>query len=111
MLGGLGGGGDDEGDPYNFDMGGGDDFGGFGQSDSFDDAPKRPAKKAPPKAKKSGGAAKPAQAKKTTSGAGAAATDAGASPEPRSSRSPPDSHASSAIDSMRRPRWVVPVRR
>ena len=49
MLGGLGGGGDDEGDPYNFDMGGGDDFGGFGQSDSFDDAPKRPAKKAPPK--------------------------------------------------------------
>ena len=42
MLGGLGGGGgDDEGDPYNFDMGGGDDFGGFGQSDSFDDAPKR----------------------------------------------------------------------
>ena len=49
MLGGLGGGGDDEGDPYNFDMGGGDDFGGFGQSDSFDDAPKRPSKKAPPK--------------------------------------------------------------
>ena len=47
----------------------------------------------------------------TTSGAGAAATDAGASPEPRSSRSPPDSHASSAIASMRRPRWVVPVRR
>jgi len=47
----------------------------------------------------------------TTSGVGAAATDAGASPEPRSSRSPPDSHASSAIDSMRRPRWVVPVRR
>ncbi|CAH0379896.1 unnamed protein product [Pelagomonas calceolata] len=30
-----------------------------------------PAKKAPPKAKKSGGAAKPVQAKKTTSGAGA----------------------------------------
>jgi len=44
----MGGGGDDDDDAYNFDMGGGDAFGGFGQSDSFEDKPRRPARKPAP---------------------------------------------------------------